>query len=123
MNHEKIIYIEKFRETLNKVYEVMAEDGDASLYDKGIVKGMMVAGRALNVVTVEELSGIINQERLSVFNSTKRPVIDNARIAEKSFWESGMNKEVIADKLETWIDTPISQRGEYISDRHKNNIK
>jgi hypothetical protein len=119
MNNEKTAYLEKFRETLNKVYEQMSVHGDASLYEKGIVKGMMIAGRALGVVTVEELTGIINQERLSVFDSTDRPKIDKARIEEKSFWESGLNNEVIADKLETWIDTPITLRGEYISDRYK----
>jgi hypothetical protein len=62
------------------VYKQTAELRDASQYEKGIVKGMMIAGRVLNVVTVEELTEIINQERISFFNSTERPKIDTARI-------------------------------------------
>lgn len=51
----------------------MNEIGDAQSYDKGIVKGMMIAGQILGVVTKEDIMEMVERERLRVFGNRGEP--------------------------------------------------
>jgi len=79
MTVEKPAYLDTFKEKLLLVYQQVAVQGDAPAYDKGIVQGIMITGRAMNIVTKEELQHVIDQERLRVFGTTERPSIKRGK--------------------------------------------
>ncbi len=75
MTINKQEYLDTFIDKLIAVYQQIHDHGDASTYDKGIVQGIMIAGRTMNIVQKEELQDIINKERINMFGSTRVPSI------------------------------------------------
>lgn len=96
MTDGKQAFMDMFKEKLLGVYKKIADHGDAPAYEKGVVQGVMITGRAINIVTKEELQNVIDQERLRVFGTIERSV---ARKPERSssLPEMMFNQESLLD--------------------------
>ena len=79
MTVDKQAYLNIFKDKLLAIYQKVVDHGDAPAYDKGIVQGIMITGRAMELVTKEELQHVIDQERLKVFGTTERLVIKQSK--------------------------------------------
>ena len=104
-NHD---FVEKFTQVLQPVYEQMRDFGDAPSFQKGIVRGMMMAAKSFGVST-EVLVAIVTEARTKVFDSPERPHSAANRRAEMNYW-LGAVEDLDPEELEQHLDTPTFMR-------------
>ncbi|MEO5350553.1 MAG: hypothetical protein H7836_13035 [Magnetococcus sp. YQC-3] len=108
MQDHKVEFSDKLRNALRQVYTQILETGDAKSFEKGIVKGMMISARTLNLFSVEELTELVNIERKNVFGTHDIPVPSSLKDKklDEEVWYGIHEKNLGKKTLEEYLAIP-----------------
>ncbi|MEO5362858.1 MAG: hypothetical protein H7838_04460 [Magnetococcus sp. DMHC-8] len=101
-------FVEKLRSTLHQVYTKILETGDATGFEKGIIKGMMIAARTLDICSVTELTELVNQEKMKVFGvqGAPQPTSQKDRQLEEDVWYADHGRVLDTKSLRDYLEIP-----------------
>ena len=108
MKDYHVEFAEKLRCALRQVYTQILETGDAKSFEKGIIKGMMISARTLDLFSVDELAEIVNIERKNVFGTQKIPSPSSLkdRLLDEEVWHGVHGKDLGKKALEDYLQIP-----------------